>query len=48
MMGRVFFGVLGMVLAAIAAHAAQAGDVANTVYCCFGAYLCYDYTKDGE
>lgn len=45
MMDRVFFCVLGVVLSMIAAHAAQAGDVADTVYCCFGAYLCYDFTK---
>lgn len=47
-MGRVFFIVLGVGLAMIAAHAAQAGDVANTVYCCFGSYLCYDFMKGGE
>lgn len=45
MMGRVFFGVLGVGLAMIAAHAAQAGDVADTVYYCFGSYLCYDFMK---
>jgi hypothetical protein len=44
-MSRLFFGMLGVVLAIIAAHAAQAWDVADTVYCCFGSYLCYDFTK---
>ena len=48
MMGRVFFSVLCVVLAMLAAHAAQSGDVANTIYFCFGSYLCYDFTKDGE
>lgn len=44
-MSRVFFCVLGIVLTMIAAHATRGGDVASTVYCCFGAYLCYDFTK---
>lgn len=46
-MGRVFFSALGVLLAMLAAHAAKSGDVANTIYFCFGSYLCYDFTKGG-